>query len=156
MTRFSSKLGVFLVMGLGLSTWAHSHALLHELKPSGQAITLHLFYEGGREKPWFEQYQIFSPDDTFSFQEGRINELGEVSFRPNQTGNWRIDVVTSDGHARSVTVPVTLEDSTTNITQAQTARSSLERLITVVGYALGIFGLIMLWRQRRAWRSGAS
>lgn len=153
MTPLLGKLWLLFGMSLGLTAWAHSHALLHELNTTGQAITVHFFYEGGREKPWFEQYQVFAPDEPLSFQEGRINELGEVSFRPHQAGDWRIEVVTSDGHARSVQLPVTLADSSTLTTQVQASNSSLQRLVTLVGYALGIFGLLMLWRQRRAWRS---
>jgi nickel transport protein len=144
------------LMSLVFLTSGHSqaHALLYEAKNNSSAVVLHFFYEGGREKPFFEQYEVFAPNSELSFQEGRINELGEISFRPNSEGLWRVKVVTSDGHARTVILEV---DQVSQIvtTQSNAQHSDiLYRLLTVIGYIFGIFGLVMLWRNKGVWLRG--
>jgi len=67
------------------------------------AVTVE-FYFPDDDKPLFEPYQIYGPDSDIPFQTGRINAIGEVSFRPDRPGNWRVQVNTSDGHDIQVQV----------------------------------------------------
>lgn len=143
-------LSVLFLWGLSAPAW--SHALLHEMATNGSAITVHFFYPGEREKPWFEPYEIFSPSEDHSFQEGRVNAVGEVSFRPNEPGEWRIRVATENGHGEVVRIQVT-ED---NLGQAERGGrlGYTERGAMAVGYLLGGFGLVMLWRERKRLHAG--
>jgi nickel transport protein len=142
---------LLLVFSFSFSSWAQGHALLHEVKATQSAMIVHFFYEGVREKPWFEQYVVYAPDEELSFQEGRVNELGEVTFRPHRPGHWRVQVITSDGHAQTANIQVLPEDATADLTAIQSSSGSVTRLVTVIGYLLGLFGLLMLWRNRNAW-----
>lgn len=151
---YLSNLLALVSMTFALAGHANSHGLLHEVFVDTSTLTVHFFYEGGREKPMFEQYEIFSPNSEITFQEGHINVLGEVSFRPDQSGVWQIRVITRDGHARNtlISVPEAVPEQDSLPIDNQLNAAPTTRLITVVGYLLGIFGLIMLWRQRPAWR----
>lgn len=130
----------------GLTGPVGSHALLHEETSDGSAITVHFFYPVEREKPWFEPYEVFSPSDELSFQKGRVNAVGEVSFRPNESGEWRVRVTTADGHGEVVRIQVN-EDSIGR-TERDARLGYTDRAFMAVGYLLGGFGLLMLWRER--------
>lgn len=146
--QFTSQIMSMLIL-LGLSGHVWAHALLHEEATNGSAITLHFFYPGEREKPWFEPYEVFSPGDKRSFQEGRVNAAGEVSFRPNESGEWRIRVATADGHGKVVRIQVSDDNQMVHdVRQGYTERAAM-----AVGYLLGGFGLIMLWRERKQFKS---
>lgn len=142
-----SILMLSLTLTLGLASHLSAHALLHEEVSDGTTITVHFFYPGEREKPWFEPYEVFSPSDELAFQEGRVNAVGEVSFRPNEPGEWRIRVATGDGHGADQRIQVS-EDDIREVGR-DASLGYTERAIMAVGYLLGGFGLWMLWRQRK-------
>ena len=126
---------------------ALAHALLHE-SSVGEAAVVHFLFPDG-DKPYFEAYRVMAPDDTRPFQSGRINAIGEVSFRPDRPGPWRVVVATEDGHGAEVRVEVGPEGMVT-AGGTGTGLSQPARLTAGIGYLLGIFGFIALWRGRRA------
>jgi nickel transport protein len=142
-----------LVAGLtGLLLWlpgssALGHALLHEALVGEAAVVQFHFPDG--DKPYFEAYRVMAPEDTRPFQSGRINAVGEVSFRPDRPGTWRIVVATEDGHGAEVRVEVGPEGVVT-AGGTGVGLSQPARLTAGIGYLLGVFGLITLWRGRRA------
>lgn len=149
-----SVLLLSLALTLGLAGPLSAHALLHEEVSDGNTVTVHFYYPGEREKPWFEPYEVFSPSDELAFQEGRVNAIGEVSFRPNEPGEWRIRVATGDGHGSVVRIQVAEEDLGSGERNAQLGYT--ERAIMAVGYLLGGFGLWILWRQRKHLKTSRS
>jgi len=126
---------------------ALAHALLHESSVGEAAVVQFLFPDG--DKPYFEAYRVMAPDDTRPFQSGRINAVGEVSFRPDRPGTWRVVVATEDGHGAEVRVDVGREGAA-SAGGAGAGLSQPARLTAGIGYLLGVFGLIALWRGRRA------
>lgn len=123
---------------------AHAHALLHELT-EGRAITAR-FYFPDDDSPLFEPYQVFAPGSERPFQTGRVNALGEVTFRPDRPGEWRVQVTTADGHGARLVVTV---DDTLTPTAAPAAPVWMMRILTGLGWLLGIFGILALWRLYR-------
>lgn len=128
---------------------AHAHALLHEVV-GGEAVTVRLSF-AGHGQPLFEPYEVFAPGGDKPFQSGRVNALGEVSFRPDRPGSWRLRVLTADGHGADLT----LEVDEVGVVQAagvphQHAHDYWLRVLAAFGYLFGIFGLLALWRRRRS------
>jgi nickel transport protein len=136
------------MLALIVAAWpapAQAHALLHRVV-EGQAVTVQ-FYFPDDDRPLFEPYQVFAPGAERPFQSGRVNTLGEVTFRPDRPGEWRVEVVTADGHGTQVGVAVgeLLETRTVSA-----SASWLGGTLSGLGWLLGAFGLLALWRLRRA------
>jgi nickel transport protein len=131
---------------------AAAHAMLHEVV-DGEAVTLKLSY-GGAEQPLFEPYEVFAPGLETPFQSGRVNALGELSFRPDRPGTWRVRVATEDGHGAMIRLEVD-EAGVAAALPAQHghAHDYWPRVVAALGYLLGVFGLLALWRARRARRA---
>jgi len=145
---FSRPCAVAVICLLWLPAPAAAHALLHE-RVDGDAVTLRLSFPGS-DRPLFEPYEIFAPDTETPFQSGRVNALGELSFRPDRPGAWRIRVFTEDGHGAMIELDVDAA-GTVAATHADHhhAESYVLRVLAALGYLLGLFGLAVLWRQRR-------
>jgi nickel transport protein len=123
------------------------HALLHAFS-AGEAVVVQFHFADG-DKPYFEAYRIMAPDDTRPFQSGRINARGEISFRPDRPGAWRVVVATEDGHGTELRVDVD-PDGVVGADGGNAGPSQVAHLTAGIGYLLGVFGIIALWRGRRA------
>ncbi len=133
----------------GATPQAHAHALLHEVN-EGRAITLRLYFPDD-DRPLFEPYQVFAPDSERPFQTGRVNALGELTFRPDRPGEWRVQVTTADGHGARVVVEVDA-DLTLDATTAPASGWTMG-VVTGLGWLLGVFGILALWRLHRSTRA---
>jgi len=109
------------------------------------------FYFPDGDRPYFESYRVMAPDDHRPFQTGRVNAAGEVTFQPDRPGPWRVIVATEDGHGTELRITVDA-DGIASGTQGLVGLSRWERLTAGVGYLLGMFGLLALWRMHRARR----
>jgi nickel transport protein len=125
-----------------------AHALLHEMLDA-EAVVLRFSFPGG-EQPWYEPYEVFAPGMDTPFQSGRVNALGEVSFRPDRPGSWRVRVFTEDGHGAMIELDI---DAAGMIAGSSGptghAHGYWWRVLAALGYLLGVFGLFALWRVRR-------
>jgi nickel transport protein len=127
---------------------AASPASAHEMRfqvTEGEALTVRFNFPDD-DRPYFEAYEIFPPGADSPFQTGRVNAAGEVSFRPDRQGEWRLRVATEDGHGTVVRVLAGAEGS---VDWQPLGASRAERILAALGYLLGVFGLLALWRTRR-------
>ena len=125
---------------------AYAHALLYRVV-EGPAITVQLYFPDN-DAPLFEPYEVFAPDSTRAHQAGRVNALGEVTFRPDRPGEWRVVVMTADGHGVDARIDVEADLSASAASRTAPA-PWWQRVTAGLGYLLGIFGLLALWRLRR-------
>jgi nickel transport protein len=133
---------------LGLPADGTAHALLHEVL-DGDAVTVRLSFPGG-DQPLFEAYEVFAPGDSTPFQAGRVNAIGELSFRPDRAGAWRVRVFTEDGHGAMIDLGVDAAGRVAAVHEAHTHPGGYWlRALAALGYLLGLFGILVLWRQRR-------
>lgn len=140
---------LILAAGTAAPASVAAHALLHEII-AGEAVVLR-FQFAGADQPWFEPYEVFAPGVETPFQTGRVNASGEVSFRPDRPGTWRVRVFTEDGHGAVVEVAVDEAGVTaTAAGHSHHTHGHWQRVLAALGYLLGVFGLLVLWRQRRA------
>lgn len=139
-------------MMLSAAGSAYAHSLLYRVV-EGPAITVQLYFPDN-DAPLFEPYQVFAPESTREHQAGRVNALGEVTFRPDRPGQWRVQVMTADGHGVDATIQV---DAALSADAASLAAPApwWQRVSAGLGYLLGIFGLLALWRLRRSVRTHA-
>lgn len=144
------RLGGVLLLALA-GAWSGpvvAHALLHEVV-EGEAVIVRLDFAGA-DRPVFEPYEVFAPGSAQPFQAGRVNSLGEVAFRPNEPGTWRLRVFTEDGHGADITLQVDAVGAVTTAGGSSAhAHGYWLRVLAALGYLLGVFGLLVLWRQRR-------
>lgn len=126
---------------------AQGHAVLHEFVDGG-TVTVRLSYADAAQ-PLFEPYEIFAPDTAAPFQSGRVNAVGEISFRPDRPGRWRVRVVTADGHGASITVDVDEAGGVASSAHGHASEYWL-RVLAALGGLLGAFGALALWRARSA------
>jgi nickel transport protein len=138
---------------LTTSASAQAHALLHEVV-EGEAVILRLVFPGG-DQPWFEPYEVFAPGSETPFQTGRVNAIGELSFRPDRAGPWKVRVYTEDGHGVVLDIEVDEAGAAAVVRgDHHHVHGYWSRVLAALGILLGIFGLLILWRHRRA-RPGA-
>jgi len=132
-----------------LPSLSHGHAMLHEVS-HGEAVVLRFSFPGA-DQPWFEPYEVFAPGADTPFQTGRVNALGEVSFRPDRAGDWRVRVVTADGHGTQLVVAVDAAGGIDSVAGTHGhAHDHWLRVVAALGFLFGMFGLWALWRMRRA------
>ncbi len=151
-TRRTAGLAIFALLTaagtlLASAGSAHAHALLYRVV-EGPAITVQLYFPDN-DAPLFEPYEVFAPESTRAHQTGRVNALGEVTFRPDRPGEWRVQVMTADGHGVDARIDVEADLSVSAASQAEPA-PWWQRVTVGMGYLLGIFGLLALWRLRRS------
>jgi nickel transport protein len=128
---------------------APGHAMLHEVG-SAEALIVRLAYPGA-DRPAFEAYEVHAPGSETPFQVGRSNALGELSFRPDRPGTWRVRVYTEDGHGTVVDLEVDEAGGLAPAVGGHAHEHDLgQRVFAGLGYLLGAFGLLALWRARRA------
>jgi nickel transport protein len=127
---------------------SQGHALLHEVL-DGEAVIVRFVFPGG-DQPWFEPYEVFAPGAETPFQSGRINAAGEMSFRPDRAGEWRLRVFTEDGHGAVVSLALD-EAGAVAATRGHSADAHgyWGRVVAALGYLLGAAGLLALWHARR-------
>lgn len=136
------------VVLLALSAAAHGHAMLREVG-EGEAVIVRLAFPGG-DQPWFEPYEVFAPGSETPFQSGRVNAVGELSFRPDRAGTWRVRVFTADGHGAVLEIEVDAAGAIAAVEgQHAHPHGYWSRVLAALGILLGLFGALMLWRQRR-------
>jgi nickel transport protein len=126
-----------------------AHALLHEVVDA-DTVVVKLSFPGG-DAPLFEPYEIYAPGAETPFQAGRVNALGEVSFRPDQAGEWQLKVFTADGHGTVVQLAVDegMAAAVVGPADGGHAHGYAGRVVAGLGYLLGLFGFWALWRVRR-------
>jgi nickel transport protein len=135
------------LMTLLLATSASGHALLHQVLEAESVVVELSFGDGDR--PYFEDYRVLGPDDQRPFQSGRVNAAGEISFRPDRPGAWRVIVATGDGHGAEIRVDVDPASLAATAPRGGGLPQSA-RVMAGIGYLLGAFGIIALWRMHRA------
>jgi nickel transport protein len=98
-------LGLVLLTGPGT---ASAHGAGYRLL-SVNTIALEFFYSTG-EPMAYQEARVYSPrDEKASFQSGRSDEFGRVSFVPDTPGDWRVVVKDEEGHLAEASVNVTDE-----------------------------------------------
>ena len=138
----------FYMISLMLTLWplnATSHSLNHEVIKSEENVTVSYFFQEN-ERPYFEPYEVNGPKSEQPFQIGQVNQLGEVNFRPDSAGVWRVVVTTADGHRNEAKIKV---DHDGAIEALSANGSRIDRIIAGIGYIFGVFGAIALWRFKR-------
>ena len=71
-----------------------------------RAVTLEFYYSTG-ELMSYQEARVYSPDDAKnSFQSGRADEFGRVSFAPETAGAWRVVMNDPEGHRVEATVEI--------------------------------------------------
>lgn len=134
---------------------AQAHALLHEVS-AGEAVVVTLGFQGHGPLQ-FEPYELYAPGADTPFQSGRVNALGEVIFRPDRAGEWRLRVFTADGHGADITLEVDAAGAVEATSAGHGhAHDFWWRVLAALGYLLGVFGLVALWRRRRPSHGGAA
>jgi len=134
---------------LALSPTVGAHGLQHETTRT-DAVVVKFYYAGNAGKPWSDSYQVFAPGAEVAHQSGQVNADGEVSFRPNAPGKWRVRVVTGDGHGAHVSVVV---DEAGALPDPKPGAGYAQRIITAFAWLFGIFGLAIVVRDARRKRT---
>jgi len=124
---------------------APAHGLGHDVA-AGRAVVVTLTYDDG--SPFsFESCEVTPPAGKTPSQVGRTDRLGRVVFLPDRPGDWRVRVMSEDGHGADLTVPV---DAALLPTDGPVAGPSrFGKLVTGVSVLFGIFGLVALFTARR-------
>ncbi|MDT8408062.1 MAG: hypothetical protein RQ741_00555 [Wenzhouxiangellaceae bacterium] len=92
-------------------------------------------------------YRILAPDPGGTFQTGRSDARGRVTFLPDRPGRWRVMLTNDDGHG--VEVKIDIDDQIQLSGVAGPAQGGFGTALAAAGYLLGLAGALILWRRRR-------
>jgi nickel transport protein len=122
-----------------------AHAVSHRID---QAETIMVSLESAPGQPLSgARYRVFGPDPGPPFSVGRTNSRGELAFRPDRPGTWRVIVSSADGHGASVRIDV--DEALRAGSGAATAGSRWPMLLAGLGYIIGLAGLAAMWKRGR-------
>lgn len=124
---------------------APAHGLAHAVA-AGRAVVVTLTYDDGTPFS-FESCEVTPPAAAAPSQVGRTDRLGRVVFLPDRPGDWRVRVVSEDGHGTDLTVPV--DAALLPAGDPVAGPSRFAKLVTGVSVLFGIFGLVSLFITRR-------
>ncbi len=134
------------VVGAGLAAPTAAHQLQYQVE-AGKALSVALSApQDGQlvDVP----YELYPPGGDTPFQAGRSDARGRVTFRPDQAGTWRLEVMAEDGHG------LTAEIDVASVAKAEaTGSAGVNRWAATgagIGYLAGIAGLLLGWQQWRA------
>lgn len=132
----------------------HGHGAGYQIITDGTAISLVFHYAGGQPMA-YAAVRVFGPGDAeVEFQNGRTDQKGGFSFRPDRAGDWRIEVQDGRGHAVQATAPAAAPESTDSTPAAPSPASPNWRNASL---GLSLIGnvFLALWVGRSAFRRNA-
>jgi len=112
----------------------------------GQAVVIKLFYADNTPFT-FEGYEIYRDAEKLPYQVGRTDQLGRIAFLPDAAANWRIKVISEDGHGLDFQLGT---DAAANLAGSdKPAFERYSRIVIGVGLILGLFGFLSLYLKRK-------
>ena len=82
-----------------------AHSIKFEVEKHSPTITVHSYFS--KDAPLGDaSVEIFSPGNEEAFQKGHTDKQGFFTFRPNDSGTWKVTVDDGMGHFDQVTVNV--------------------------------------------------
>ncbi len=93
------------VLLLVFSVSAMAHAIRFEVEKHYPAVTVHAYFS--RTASLVDaSVEVFAPGNEEVFQKGRTDKYGFFTFRPDESGSWRVTVDDGMGHFDRTTVNV--------------------------------------------------
>ncbi|MEJ5338234.1 MAG: hypothetical protein ACK42C_09340 [Aquificaceae bacterium] len=129
-----SLLLLFVLLSVSLS-----HELLKEVRSEGNCILVRFYFQDGTAFS-YEEYEVYRKGDRVPFQRGRSDALGRVVFCPDRDGLWLLKISSQDGHGAELELSLRAGRPE----QRHSPAESYKRVLSGLGYLLGIFGLISL------------
>lgn len=124
---------------------AGAHDLRHTVEKNS-AVTVRLFFPDDSPFP-FTDYEIYRAGEETPRQVGKTDREGRIIFVPDSAGEWRIKAFSGDGHGLDIIVST---DEIGDVTKSD--RPLIERygrVITGIGFILGLFGVISLFYRKK-------
>ncbi len=138
-----SRLLAFLLLCI-LPAWAHS---VDYQVDSQQAVTVTV--RSGEDVMSYSEYELFGPGEEQPFQLGRTDAHGRLTFLPDRPGGWLARVKADSDHGlHGVTVEIEVDEDQVVVSHSAPVVARHTRLLTGIGFLLGIFGAISLFRRR--------
>ena len=120
-----------------VATIASAHGITHTITRD-QAVTITVTQYDGSPLAHAEA-EVRAPDDDSPFLQGRTDARGRLVFLPDRSGDWRVTVLTSDGHGLDTVVhvddlgvPAVPKDPSPNRTRRGLAGIAIIAVITMV------------------------
>ncbi|MBI5252093.1 MAG: hypothetical protein HY912_21570 [Desulfomonile tiedjei] len=139
---------IIMLLPLMVVSWAEAHSV--EYRVENRGISARFFFLPN-DPASYSGYEIFGPGDEVSYQKGRTDKNGVVSFLPDRPGKWTIKVVAESehgGHAANVQIDV--KEGLLMESFSKPLVASYAKFFVGAGILLGVFGIWALWNARKA------
>jgi nickel transport protein len=133
------------VLCLLLADSARSHDLQYTVT-DGPAVVVKLFYPDNTPFT-FEGYEIYRAGETLPYQVGRTDSQGRIAFLPDAAAEWRIKVISEDGHG--LDFKLSTDAAATLIAYEKPLFERYSRIFLGVALILGVFGILNLFIKRK-------
>lgn len=126
-----------------LVSLSFSHELLKEVSQEGNCTLVRFYFQDGSAFS-YEEYEVYREDEKVPFQKGRSDALGRVVFCPDRDGLWLLRISSQDGHGAELKLNL----KAGKVEKKHSKFEGYQRVLSALGYLLGIFGLISLFSGR--------
>ncbi|WP_200763026.1 hypothetical protein [Nitrosophilus alvini] len=134
---------VLILLIFSLSLFAHD---LHHKVLNQEAVVV-AFSFGGEGDFSYQSYEVYAPKSDIPFAVGRSDKLSRVVFIPDRKGEWRVKVMSEDGHGAEIKVVIDKEFGVKEYSQSFFER--FQKIFVGVALIFGIFGLLTIIKRRK-------
>lgn len=133
----------FLLLG---ATSLFAHIVQYDV--GQKAIYVSVFFDKEHKSSW-SKYELYAPDASLPYQQGRTDTNGVVAFLPDRAGNWRLDIHAGSDHGEHFKqIELTIDDAMILQDVTKPLYSKYGAIISGLGIIFGFFGLFYGWINR--------
>ncbi len=133
---------VLILSLFALSLFAHD---LHHEVHNRKAVVV-TFSFGGESDFSYQPYEVYAPKSDIPFSVGRSDKLSRVVFVPDREGEWRVKIVSEDGHGAQI--GVTVDNAAVVKGYSQSFFEKFQKIFAGVALIFGIFGVLTMIKRR--------
>ena len=143
------KLFSFITALLLMYSGAEAHSVQYQVENRG--ISVRVFYSAD-DPASYSQYEIFGPGDTITYQKGRTDKNGFVSFLPDRKGKWLIKIWGESDHGyHGAQIEVEVNKGLFMESFKKPLVATYTKAFVGVSLILAFFGAWALLKARRNW-----
>jgi nickel transport protein len=137
---------LFLAFFLLSTTSLFAHIVQYDV--GQKAIYVSVFFDKEHKSSW-SKYELYAPEASLPYQQGRSDANGVIAFLPDRAGKWRLDVHAGSDHGEHFKqIELNIDKTMVIKDVTKPLYSKYGAIISGFGLIFGLFGLLYGWINR--------
>jgi nickel transport protein len=137
---------LFLTFFLLSTTSLFAHIVQYDV--GQKAIYVSVFFDKEHKSSW-SKYELYAPEASLPYQQGRSDANGVIAFLPDRAGKWRLDVHAGSDHGEHFKqIELNIDKTMVIKDVTKPLYSKYGAIISGFGLIFGLFGLLYGWINR--------